>query len=101
MFGWFRNKNIKKFLERDAIIVDVRTPAEFKQAHAKGAVNMPMNIIEARTKLLKKKGRPVILCCRSGMRAGKALKILENAGIEAVNGGGWKRVGSFTGRIVD
>lgn len=101
MIGWLKNRKIKDFLLRNALIVDVRSPQEFKQAHAKGAVNMPMNIIEARAKLLKEKGRPVILCCASGIRAGKAKKILDQSEIEVMNGGGWKRVGKFVGRVID
>jgi rhodanese-related sulfurtransferase len=34
--------------------------------------------------------KPVIVCCRSGMRSGQANSILKNSGIECMNGGGWQ-----------
>ena len=38
---------------------------------------------------LKKKGKPVITCCASGMRSSSAASILKQAGVEAYNGGSW------------
>ncbi|OQP59036.1 hypothetical protein A4R26_21855 [Niastella populi] len=38
---------------------------------------------------LKKKGKPIITCCRSGNRSGIAKGILSSAGIECYNGGAW------------
>jgi phage shock protein E len=41
---------------------------------------------------LKKAGKPIIACCRSGARSGRATGILKNAGIDAYNGGSWNSV---------
>lgn len=41
---------------------------------------------------LKQKQQPIITCCRSGMRSGKAATILKKEGIEAYNGGSWNQV---------
>lgn len=79
----------KAMVADGAIIVDVRTPGEFKSGHIKGAVNIPLDTIANQTQSLLKKGVPVITCCRSGARSGAAVQILRNAGIEAVNGGPW------------
>jgi apurinic endonuclease APN1 len=38
---------------------------------------------------IKKLNKPVIACCRSGMRSGQATSILKQNGIECINGGGW------------
>ena len=75
-----------------AVIVDVRTPGEFKSGHIKGALNIPVDQIRSRTAELKKKGKPVITCCRSGSRSGMARSILQSAGIECHNGGAWDRL---------
>ncbi len=70
-----------------AIIVDVRTPQEFRDDHLKGAVNIPLDRIRHEVAALKKKQKPVILYCRSGNRSGIAKSILRAAGIEAYNAG--------------
>ena len=90
IFG-FKSKGVKvkEFLSRGAIIVDVRTPQEFKDGHVVNSLNIPVQQIEARVSTIKKKDKPVILCCKSGGRAARAKSILENNGIECVNAGSW------------
>jgi phage shock protein E len=79
----------KALVENGAIIVDVRTTSEYKAGHINGSVNIPVDTIKHKTEELKKKGKPVIACCASGMRSGMAAGILKQAGIEAYNGGSW------------
>ena len=80
---------VKEALAEGAIIVDVRTPQEYNEGHITGSLNIPVNQIEARVSTLKKKDKTIILCCKSGGRAGQAKNILEKNGIKAVNGGSW------------
>ncbi len=51
-----------------ALLVDVRSATEFASGHIPGAVNIPMDQIEAR---LDDLGRnfPLVLICQSGKRA--------------------------------
>jgi len=79
-------------MSRGAVIVDVRTPAEFAEGHVKGSLNMPLGNLEYHMAELKRKNKPVITCCRSGARSGSAASILNNAGLEAHNGGSWNQV---------
>ena len=94
MFG-FLNKlfgpkaDFKALLAQGAILVDVRTPEEFRGGHLDGSLNIPVQIIQSKVADLKKKGKPVIAVCRSGARSGMAVGILKSAGIEAYNGGPW------------
>ena len=80
---------LKKFQSRGAIIIDVRTPQEFKQGAIKSSKNIPLQTISLKIDAIKKLNRPVITCCASGMRSGNAASILRNNGIESINGGGW------------
>ena len=82
-------EQVKEALEEGAIIVDVRTPQEFNEGHITNSQNIPVQQIEARVSTLKKKNKTVILCCKSGGRAGRAKMILQKHGIKAVNGGSW------------
>ncbi len=79
----------KSLVDAGAIIVDVRTSAEFNSGHIQGAVNIPVDIIAQKVHELKQQGKPVITCCRSGARSGMAVSVLTKANIEAYNGGTW------------
>lgn len=84
-----REELVKEAMAEGAVIVDVRTPQEYNDGHISNSLNIPVQQIEARVSTLKKKNKTVILCCKSGGRAGQAKKILLKNGIKAVNGGSW------------
>lgn len=94
LFSIFSNKGnkIKEMAEAGAVVIDVRTPAEYKSGHVKGAKNMPLQNIGSKVEQIKKMNNPVILCCASGMRSGQATSILKREGIECMNGGSWQKV---------
>jgi rhodanese-related sulfurtransferase len=93
LFG--KKVDLTEVVARGAKIIDVRSPQEYKGGHVKGSVNIPLDRIRAEVASLKKAGKPVILCCASGMRSGNATSILESEGIEAYNGGPWTNVASL------
>ena len=73
-------------------IVDVRTTEEFLQANLKGSINIPLDEIVDRVEELKRI-QPLVLCCLSGGRSGKATAYLQSQGCKKVyNGGGWEEV---------
>ena len=77
----------------EASIVDVRTPGEFNEGHLEGTVNIPLDQVEERLDEFRKFSTPLILCCRSGMRSGRATEFLKAQGLSDVhNGGGWTDV---------
>ena len=84
--------DIAGLLAEGAIIIDVRTPQEFKNGHAKKAINIPVNQIGSKINKIKGYNKPVITCCASGARSGAAASKLRVAGIDAVNGGPWQNV---------
>lgn len=73
------------------IIVDVRTPEEYAgDGHADCSVNYPLDQFAQHVDELKAYDK-VVLVCRSGSRAGRALGILEDAGYtKAENAGPWQ-----------
>jgi len=85
---------VKDFQSRDAIIIDVRTKAEYDQGAISGSKNIPLQVIRDNISEIKKLNKPIITCCVSGMRSGNAASVLNNNGIEAINGGGWKSLQS-------
>ena len=84
-----RSTLVREAMEEGAVIVDVRTPQEYKEGHIKNSLNIPLQQIGSRISTLKKKNKTVILCCKSGGRASSAKSILQKNGIKCVNGGSW------------
>ncbi|MFH6768874.1 rhodanese-like domain-containing protein [Gaetbulibacter aquiaggeris] len=84
-----KTEKIKDFQARGAVIIDVRTKGEFQQGAIRGSKNIPLQNINTQIAAIKKLNKPVIVCCASGMRSGSAASILNNQGIETLNGGGW------------
>ena len=81
----------KELLSKGALLVDVRSPKEFKSGHIPNAINIPAENIASDKRLL---GGPVVLYCKSGMRSAGVLKKLNAKGnTEVYNLGGiskWK-----------
>ncbi|MFT5833907.1 MAG: phage shock protein E [Cognaticolwellia sp.] len=86
------NNAAKVALDNGAVIIDVRTPAEFSGGHVKGAINIPLSVVGQQVNKIKKYNKPVVTCCRSGARSGSAASILQGQGIEVINGGSWQSV---------
>lgn len=76
---------------KEPIIIDVREPFEYSDNHVDGAVNLPSGdflddkVIEELRK--KYDDTEIILYCRTGARAGRCQKILEDAGFLNVKNG--------------
>jgi rhodanese-related sulfurtransferase len=66
-------------------VVDVRTPGEFAAGHVPGAVNVPMDQIEARAGTLAPAGEEVVLICAVGGRSAAAAEALARKGFRTVN----------------
>jgi phage shock protein E len=84
-----KSESVAEFIEKGAVIIDVRTPGEFQGGHIKGSKNIPLNTISSKINEIKNLNKPVIACCASGMRSSQATSILKSNGIDAMNGGGW------------
>lgn len=87
LFGKSTN-NIAEYIEKGAIILDVRTLSEYQGEHIKNAMHIPLQELKSRFDEVKKLNKPVIAYCASGIRSGSATSILKSNGIDAINGGG-------------
>ena len=90
MGGGSDTNAIKDYLNKGAVILDVRTPAEWAEGHTKGAKLITLNDIPNSVNKIKAWDKAIIIVCRSGGRAGTALDYLKNANIDAINGGAWQ-----------
>lgn len=67
------------------LVLDVREPAEFAAGHLPKARNIPLKELQQRVQEIAKfKERAVLVTCRSGPRAGSALRLLKRAGFATV-----------------
>jgi len=89
LFGLGPKVNYHELIANGAILIDVRTPAEYASGKPKNSKNVPLDKIGSKVENIKTLNKPVVLCCQSGMRSGRATSILKREGIEAYNGGGW------------
>ena len=101
-FDLFRGVDINSRLQearevKDAVIVDVRRPDEFSQGHIPGAVNIPLESIDAAAKKIRRKETPVYTYCLAGTRSSRAAAMLRAMGYSNVtNIGGINR---YKGKI--
>jgi len=85
-----RKELLLESIRRGSYIIDVRTPQEYRAGHIQQAVNIPLELISKSADKIKKIGKPVITCCQTGSRSGRAARRLRKKSIpEVLNGGGW------------
>jgi phage shock protein E len=84
---------IKEKISAGALVVDVRSPAEFKDEAYPGAINIPLPLVPLRMKELEPRDRPIVLYCASGARSGQAMRFLKQNGFtDVINAGGLDEV---------
>lgn len=75
------------------LLLDVREPGEFEQAHIAGAINVPRGLLEAACDwdyddtvpaLAAGRQRPIVVVCRSGLRSALAADLLQQMGFADV-----------------
>ncbi|GEM_PF-3095679 len=74
------NKNNPNF-----VILDVRTPVEFKEGYIESAINLDFYSTAFKDELDKlDKGRIYFIYCRTGNRSGQAMQIMESLNFRCV-----------------
>ncbi|MCB0432687.1 MAG: rhodanese-like domain-containing protein [Mangrovimonas sp.] len=83
----YRKKKIKRYLKKDALILDVSQEEKFKAEVIPNAINIPLNKLQINLDRLKELGKPFIVCCVSNIPSVKATKFLNLNNIDAINAG--------------
>jgi rhodanese-related sulfurtransferase len=87
IFG--KKVNLQEVISNGAVILDVRTKAEYQSGHLRNSINIPVDNLQGNLKKIDK-NKPIITCCASGARSASATRILKSNGFEQVyNGGSW------------
>ena len=65
------------------LLLDVRTPEEYRQAHLRGATLIPLSELESRVREIPR-GRPILVYCAVGARSLTAAHFLVSKGFSDV-----------------
>lgn len=68
---------------KEAILIDVRTPAEYREGHIPGVANIPLDELEKRLGEIPK-DKKVVLICRTGNRSAQGTRFLRSKGFDNV-----------------
>jgi rhodanese-related sulfurtransferase len=66
-------------------LIDVRTPAEFREVHVAGAENIPLDRLDVKAFSHQTSNAPLYVICKSGARGKQACAQLSAAGMAAMN----------------
>lgn len=69
----------------DAVLLDVREPAEWSAGHAPNAVHIPLGLLPTRMDDLPLSEGSLPVICRSGVRSAQAVAYLGAQGVDAIN----------------
>lgn len=98
LFVWLKGRNAERdpassamvvspegAAARPVVLVDVRTLDEYRTGHKEGSLNIPADEVEQLApRLLPDKNAVIMLYCRTGKRADKALEALRKMGYSHV-----------------
>ena len=92
------NQGVKEYSTTDgAILLDVRTPDEYRQGHIPGSKNVPLQSIDKVTVMINNKATPIFVHCLSGSRSRQAAAVLQQLGYTNVkNIGG---ISAYAGKV--
>jgi len=81
-------EQLKQARAAGAVVIDVRTPDEYAEAHVTGAKSLPLSELPTRKQEVPK-DQPVYLVCQGGGRSTEAAELLSAAGydVRSVAGG--------------
>jgi len=93
LFGFGPHVNYAQLVRTGAIVLDVRTPAEFQQGHVEGAINIPIEKLRDNMHQLVNKQMIIIACCTDGAKSWYAKNLLDSVGYKHVyDAGSWSKL---------
>ena len=77
------DETLRLWQNKEAIVIDVRTPGEYQEGHIPGVANIPLDELEKRIGEVPK-DKKVVLICRTGNRSAQGTKLLRGKGFTNV-----------------
>ena len=85
LFDFLKGPDIDQGVEEfrktsGAVLLDVRTPQEYREGHIPGSVNVPLQSLSTADQIPAGKDAPLFVYCYSGARSGQAIRLLAGMG---------------------
>lgn len=102
LFDFLKQPDINQGVEackavQGAILLDVRTPQEYRDGHIPGSKNISLQSIDKITSIARDKAVPLYVYCHSGARSRQAVDKLRHMGYTNVaNIGG---IAGYSGKV--
>ena len=92
------NKGVMEYRNTDgAVLLDVRTPREYREGHIPGSKNVPLQQLDKISSVIDNKNVPMFVYCYSGGRSRQAASMLQHMGYTNVqNIGG---IAAYSGKV--
>ena len=92
------NKGVMEYRNTDgAVLLDVRTPQEYREGHIPGSKNLPLQTIDKVDSIVENKDTVLYVYCHSGARSRQAASLLQYMGYSNVtNIGG---ITAYSGKV--
>ena len=92
------NQGVKEFQRTSgAVLLDVRTPEEYRSGHIPGSKNIPLQTIDRASTVVENKDTVLYVYCQSGARSRQAVGMLKQMGYTNVNNIGG--IAAYAGKV--
>lgn len=90
LFHFLKGPNFDQEIEnykktKGAVLLDVRTPAEYAQGRVPGSRNLPLQELHKADKMITNKNIPLYVYCQSGARSRQSAMLLKQMGYTNVS----------------
>jgi len=80
------NKGVMEYRNTNgAVLLDVRTPQEYREGHIPGSKNIPLQQLDKISSVADNKNIPLFVYCYSGARSRQAVSYLQHMGYSNAN----------------
>ena len=92
------NKGVMEYRNTDgAVLLDVRTPQEYREGHIPGSKNVSLQTIDKVDAVVENKDTALYVYCHSGARSRQAVSYLQHMGYTNVNNIGG--IAAYRGKV--
>jgi len=103
IFDFFKqpdiNRGVQDFRETEgAVLVDVRTPQEYREGHIPGSQNVPLQQLDSMDEVADNPDTALYVYCHSGARSRQAAAMLQRMGYTNVHNIGG--IAAYQGKVV-
>ena len=102
IFDFFKQPDINQGVQEyknaaGAVLLDVRSPQEYREGHIPGSQNVPLQQIDKVEEVTENKDTVLYVYCHSGARSRQAVSLLKHMGYTNVHNIGG--IAAYSGKV--